>query len=329
MEIIKSYSLYLNTRQKNSGTNDNANWVLPNPITLSNINNRFMVSAPLLELPYAWDQINVNNNVINYSFTDGSGTVNSSISVPFGNYNINNLLTTLTNLLYNNYKIYRPASTLLSSNISMNYNQSTGRVTFYITFGSALSFTLKLSNDTIFYIMLGLLQANNTFSTAITLISPNKVQCNPVTSIYLRSQNLKFTNNYEAILEKCYVGSDIIIKVQCNLLPNSILYYKSDNKELINNTSITDINLYLSDNINPNYTLSMNGVDWAVMLQIHEIMIKPTNSFTDKIEEPKMMIPKEYINQNEKLLDDLIFEKTKIEEELKKKKEKIESEIKK
>lgn len=328
MEIVKSYTLYLNTRQRNIGTSDNATWVLPNSITLSNINNRFIIGAPLIELPYSWDQINALNNILYYSFTDGSGTVDSSITIPTGNYNINNLLSTISNLLYNNYKIYRPSSTLNSSDISLTYNQSTGRVTFYVTYLSPLSFTLKLSNDTIFYIMLGLTQSNYSFGTITTLISPNKVQCNPVTSIYLRSQNLKFMSNYEAILEKCFVGSDIIAKVQCNLLPNSILYYRSDTKEMVNNTSITEINLYLSDNISPNYTLSMNGVDWAVMLEIQEVMIKPTNSFKDRIEEGKMVIPKDYLLENDKLLEDLIMQKEKLETDLKQKRDKIYQDIK-
>lgn len=324
MEIIQSYTLYFNTRQRNSGTIDNATFILPTPIVLKNVNNRFIISAPLIEIPYSFDQINTLNNILYYSFTDGTGTVNSSITIPTGNYNINNLLTTITNLLYLDYKIYRPASLLLQTNISMNYNQSTGRVTYYITFGSALSFTFKLANDTIFYIMLGLLQSNtNTFGTAVTLISPNKVQVNPVTALYLRSNNLKFTSNYEAILEKCYVGSDIITKIQCNFLPNSILYYRSDTREMINNTNITDINLYLSDNITSNYSINMNGVDWACMLQIEEVQIKPNNAYNDKIGEGKLQIPQEYLGLNDRLLDDLITQKVKLEDDLKKKKEDI------
>ena len=60
--VVKSYSLFLNTREADYGDSNNCTFVFTTPFVLTNVNNRFRVSTPMIELPYSFSQLNLNNN---------------------------------------------------------------------------------------------------------------------------------------------------------------------------------------------------------------------------------------------------------------------------
>ena len=67
MEIIKSYTLYFNTREANVGTSNNCTFIFTTPIVLTNTNNRFLISTPMIELPYSFSQVNDTNQNLPYT----------------------------------------------------------------------------------------------------------------------------------------------------------------------------------------------------------------------------------------------------------------------
>jgi hypothetical protein len=321
MEIIKSYSLYLNTRESNSGTPDNCNFIFTTPIVLTNRNNRFLISAPMIELPYAFSQVNNTNNTLPYTFNNNGDTYDTDLVFPNGNYNITNLITQLITLLVDNITLRRPLFGIASTDFNISYNSNTSKVNFSInkaTIG-VFSITLKFSLSYVLGIMFGFPQVNQTFSNNGTILtSSNKVQCNPITSVYMRSESLKFQTNYEAVVQT-YNNSDIVAKIPITNLPNSIIYYRNDYKSMINNVELSSINLYLSDNLSTSYTLSMNGVNWGCMLTIDEVQFKPNNSYQDKINNAIVSIPKELNQEREKIILDLLKKKEDLEKELEEK----------
>lgn len=330
MNIVKSYCLYLNSREANNGTPDNCNFILTTPLTLSNSNNRFAISTPMIELPYSFSQVNNTNNALPYSYSDtragGHSYTDGVLIIPNGNYNINQLLTQLISSLILDIYIHIPSSTLSTNNFLFQYSSQTGLVTFYMSAAYTVTITLKFSLSEVLGIMLGFSQTNETFGTAIKLTSKNKVMCNPITSVYLRSDSFKFRDNYEAVITS-WNNSDIVAKIPINTLPNSIIYYRNDVKSIINNTSISIINLYLSDNLSITYSLNMNGVNYGCMLQIDEIEYKQTNAFKDKIEYSSTpAVPKELLDERDEILKQLLIKKEKLEKEVeeKKKKKKVE-----
>ena len=320
MEIIKTYSLYLNSRQATNGTPNNCTFVFSTPLSLTNSENRFLISTPMLELPYSFSQVNSTNNVLPYTYTDTNGSghsYSSSITIPIGNYSITALQSQFVLSLITDIYVKIPTSTISTTNFVVTYSQQTGLTLFYIV---GLSYTvtivLQFSQSYVLGIMFGFPQTNQTFGTAVKLTSPNKVQVNPITSVYLRSETLRFECNYEAVISP-YTNSDVIAKVPVTTLPNSIIYYRNDQKYIISNKVLSDLNLYWSDNLSDKYFLDLQGVNYGINLLLEEVQLKPTNAYKDRLPEGIVQIPKSIKEQRDALVEELISEKERIQKELK------------
>jgi hypothetical protein len=329
MEIIKTYSLYFNTRQATTGTPNNCTFLFTTPLTLTNNENRFVISTPMIELPYSFSQVNSTNNVLPYTYSDNTGgghSYSSSITIPVGNYSITALQSQFVLSLLTDIYIKIPTSTLSNTNFIVTYSQQTGLTLFYIT-GLAYTVTivLQFSQSYVLGIMFGFPPVNQTFGTAVQLTSPNKVQVNPITSVYLRSETLRFECNYEALVTS-YTNADIIAKIPVTTLPNSIIYYRNDQKYVISNRVLAEMNLYLSDNLSDLYFLDMSGVNYGINILIEEVVIKPNNSYKDRLPTGIVKIPKDIQDQRDQLLNDLLSEKERIEKELSDLKENVKKE---
>jgi hypothetical protein len=273
--------------------------------------------------------VNANNNTLSYTYVDNQGgghTLNRTITIPIGNYNINQLITQFITSLLTDIYIGIPTSTLSTSNFLISYNSATGLTTFYMAAAFTITITLKFSTSFVLGLMFGFNATNVIFGTAVKLTSPNKVNCNPITSIYLRSDSLKFQSNFEAVISP-YENSDIISKIPVTTLPNSIIYFRSEVKSMISNKELPSLNLYLSDNLSTTFTLDMSGLPYGIMIQIDEVQLKPTNAYQDKLGLGIMNPPTDLIQQRDSILEDLITKKEKLEKEIQSSKEKNRAEV--
>lgn len=320
MEIIRSYNLYLNSSQASiGGTSNNCTFNISPAITLTNRQNRFLVSIPFLEVPYSFNQISSSYNTLQYSFTDPSGSFNSTLTINEGNYNITQWISAFTTAINKDITIQRPF--WLSTYITIVYNVSTGLCTFIMT-APTTSITLSLSQNYVMALMFGFPRTNQTFSNSIVLTSVNKVLANPINSIFLRSDSLKFETSFEAVVAP-YSQADILARVPVTTLPNSWLYYRSEHKQLLSNVDITTINLYWSDNINPLYILDLKGLPFGCQMTLEEVQIKPNNAFKDMISrDVPVAIPKQFILARDKVLQELLDERDKLEKEINEQKKK-------
>jgi len=318
MEIVKSYTLYLNSRQATTGgTSNNCTFNINPAITLSNRANRFLVSIPFLEVPYSFNQLSSTYNTINYSFTDGAGTFNSSFTMPVGNYNITNAITAFLAGLNKSILLLRPSWSLTA--ISLTYNQNTSYCTFVLSAVST-SITLKFSQNYVVALMFGFPQADQVFSNLIILTSTNKVLVNPVNAIFLRSDSLKFGNAWEAVVSP-YSQADILARVPVPTLPNSWIYYRNELKQMLSNSEITSLNFYWSDNLNEAYNLDLCGLPYGFQICFDEVRLAPTNEGLDRIEMPTVALPKSLVMERDKVLDELIAHKKQLEKEIEEAKE--------
>jgi hypothetical protein len=326
MEIIRSYNLYLNSRQANiSGNSNNVTFNCNPAITLSNRANRFLISIPYMEVPYSFNQLSASFNTLGYTFTDGSGTFNRTLVFPVGNYNINQWLATFLDVLNKDIITQRPSWSLTA--LQATYNSATGRVTFVCT-ASSTSITFKLSQNYVIALMLGFPQTNQTVSNTSFLISTNKVCVNPVNAIFLRSDSLKFSSSFEAVVSP-YQQADILARVPVPTLPNSWIYYRGEVKQMLSNSEISTINLYWSDNLDPLYILDLNGLPYGLQVTIDEVQLKPTNSFQDQVGvATRIALPAPLVEERERTLKELIAMRAKLEQEIEesKKKKAIEAE---
>ena len=323
MEVIKSYSIYLNTREANTGTSNNCTFIFSTPLVLTNSMNRFRVSTPMIEIPYSFSQLNTNNYTLPFTYFSVLGNYSLSIQFPEGNFNITQLINTFISLMVSKINGSVPGSALTAANFEITYNSTTSTVTWQIV-NVAYAISLDLNFVTAFVIGTMFGYNPNTFVILTTTgpsTSPNKVMVNPITSVYLRSQSLRFESNYEAVVRNVsgttgsFQNSDILAKIPVTTLPNSIIYFRSDYKSIITNKFIDSLNLYVSDNLSPSYDLDLQGLNYGIYVLFEEVEMPKTNSYKDRIESSVYM-PRTILEQRDSLVADLMKRKEELEKEI-------------
>jgi c-di-AMP phosphodiesterase-like protein len=162
---------------------------------------------------------------------------------------------------------------------------------------------------------------------SLILESPNKVMVNPITSVYIRSESLKFESNYEAIVTNVVSGaksnfqnSDVLSKIPVNVLPNAIIYFRTNETAVVTNKELSELNLYISDNLSPTYTLDLQGLNYGIMVLFEEITIPQLNQYKDKIEN-RVEMPRQLLEERQQIIEDLKKQKEELEKEIKEHKE--------
>ena len=319
MDVVRSYSLYLNSRQANIGsTTNNITFNCVPPLTLTNRANRFVISIPYMEVPYSFNQLSSAFNTLDYTFTDMLGSFTRTLTFPVGNYNITQWLTTFLDVLNKDIFTQRPG--WLTTYIVASYNSATGRVTMVST-APTTSITFAFSANYVIALMLGFPQTNQTLSNTSILVSTNKVLCNPVNAIFLRSDSLKFASSFEAVVAP-YSQADILARIPVPTLPNSWIYYRSDVRQTLSNTEISTINLYWSDNLDPNYILDLNGLPYGLQITIEEVQIRENNAFKDQVSTGRVAIPTPLLQERDQTLKELTEMRTRLEQQIQEAKKK-------
>jgi hypothetical protein len=328
MEIIKTYSLYLNSRERTNGTSNNCTFNINPAITLSNSANRFIVCCETCEIPYSFNQINSNYNRLDYVYfnTATVDSYNSTLIIPIGNYNINNLITTFVNLLVADINTRRPLLAVTAANFIVTYNPNTSLVTFALTGAvtTNFSFRFNFSLNYVLALCFGFPEVDYFLTGVAPLTSVNKVQVNPVSAIYLRSDTLKFSTSFEAIVSK-YQQADILVKIPVPTLPNTLIYYRGEQKQMLSNIEISSLNFYWTDNLDVGFNpLDLRGLNYGIYLTFSEVQIKPNNAGLDKLTPEGIGMPKTFMNERDKLLNELVEAKLKLEKEVEEAKKKNE-----
>jgi len=271
MTTVATYNLFLNSQHRTTGTSSDYTLSLFKPIILTSPNNYFTLRIGSVEIPYAFPLITNENNSINFSFTiTGASPVNSFFVIDNGNYNILSLLDQIANKLQ--AKIYDLTSNLIKFNFT--YDRTTGKATF--AFGETgavfLSATIQ-NNSPVFMTCIGMTNAFTFTYTDPTTSSPatstQNVNVSQNTAIYIRSDALAQTTNYENIVGKSNI-SNILGKVQLNTTPQSyILWVNPNDLEIeINNRVIDTIDIYLGTSTS--YSLDLGNLNWSMRMTIHE-----------------------------------------------------------
>lgn len=310
----------MNSREatyQSSGNSNNITFNINPAITLSNNKNRFLVCCETCELPYSFNQINSVYNTLHYTFnnTVGSDTYDSVLVIPVGNYNVNNLISTFISLLVSDVQLKRPLLGFNALFLVIVYNPNTSLISFKVDGLPTVSFTLKFSLNYVLSVCFGFPQIDKTFNTA-GLISTNKINVNPVSAVYLRSDTLKFSTSFEAIVSP-YQQADVLVKIPVPTLPNTIIHYRGDQKQMLSNVEISSLNFYWTDNLDVNFNpIDLRGLNYGLYLTFSEVQIRPNNEGLDKLTAEGVGVPKSLVEERDKLLDDLLKTKNKLEKEL-------------
>lgn len=270
MPIINTYNVFLSSLNRTSGTSDNFRIQLFRPISLKSPNNWFTCRVGSVEVPYVYKLLNSSNNVIDFTFVRGS-PIASTITITPGNYNIIQLLDEIKTQLI--AKIQTIAS--YTAPLEFTYDRTSGHATFSIVgTDSTPTSIMIINNSPVFMKCIGMIN-NFTFSYATPTVRTDAESVQNVNvfqnpAIYVRSESLVQTQNVEALIGTQSEMSDILAKIQVNVLPQTMIQWinPTDLKLEISNKIIDEISLYLGSSTS--YTLDLGNLDWAIRLTFEE-----------------------------------------------------------
>jgi hypothetical protein len=108
-------------------------------------------------------------------------------------------------------------------------------------------------------------------SQYIYLNSVKNVLFNPINSVYIRSENIRQSQNFESLVVKKDI-SDVLAKVQIAVQPNNFIVWSNytDLNVKVSNKYFDVINIYLTNNLNYD-DLNLNGLDFSFRMTISEV----------------------------------------------------------
>lgn len=251
--------IYLNSKTADKLNNSTSSCTFHLPNIEVGKDEKAYINVKQAVLPFSWYNVNETNNKLNLLI----GGVNTySISIPFGNYNINQLISYLSSQF-----LTFPAN---DKNLTLVYSTQTNKLTFTHT-----SHTLRLLATSTCFELLGFndntqYDATNTSGTIYVLNSVNGINLFVVRQIYIASDNF-ILNNINASNPN---DTNILASVCVTGNPNSVIQYENTTtRHLIHHlNNITNLQIKLLDQDGD--LLNLNGVNWSITLEL--IIVKTT-----------------------------------------------------
>lgn len=266
--VLKTYNLFLDSSQRDSGSSASFSLFLSNPITKSVKSSIFKIKIIQACIPFSFTEINNSNNLISYLYN----SVSYTFTIPVGSYNITSLLSYIKSVLETAHSIV----------LVFTFNSSTNLASLSFDSSNVGTHTIEFStsgaNEPVMK-QLGFVNTNVIFSFNVSPIliatSNQSVNVSPSKNIYIRSNNLLQPNSQEAIITKCR-PSNIIGIIPINVpFGNYINFYNTQTFGIdIGNETIDYIDVYLSDSNNSNVIVGLL-LNWTITIQVEEIYINP------------------------------------------------------
>tara|TARA_R110000823_G_scaffold105967_4_gene224438 strand:+ start:307 stop:1287 length:981 start_codon:yes stop_codon:yes gene_type:complete len=272
--LLQSYNIYLNTANRDvdyynfisSGTPNYlayAGWYLKKMISKTSKNSYFTLSVKNVIIPFTFNNI----GSLNKTFQIIYNSITYNIIVDEGNPNVQQLIDDIKT------KILSAIPSLVGL-FTILYNSYDNTITFNNQ--SALTIDFLFTNN---YIgkSLGFLTNAQCLPNS-SLKSQITINVNQLQNVYIRSDNLTFTNSYESIVSKNNISDIISIIPILVSSGNYIVFQDSSNFETrLGDDKIDFIRLYLTSGIDDDHLLNLY-LDWTIHLQINEYSIEQNNN---------------------------------------------------
>ena len=216
---------------------------------------------------------NQNNNKLDITETQTGGTTNTYvITIPDGNYNITELLSTITTLLED--------ETQFNYKYSITFNSITGKVSFFITRGTnALNSTLLFSSGSNVSNscnrLLGFNNTNITFTTSSSATSQKVIDmADGLDGLHIKS-NLVGQNTSGTVGD---TGSSELLVIPIDLQPYNILYYDEGSepfKHKISQNSIKRVEIKITNSRDK--VVDFNGLPYTFIL-LAQFVFNPSST---------------------------------------------------
>lgn len=270
--VINTYNIFLSSANRTSGTSDNYTVALQKPLILQSPNNFFTVRIGSAEIPYVFPLINNTNNTISFNGLRDGVPFSGTFTLTNGTYNINSLNSEFSSKL-------AAALTLATGVViplSFTYDRNSGKATYSMPGIDSTATTVIVGTNTEAAVFLKCVGFSSSFqfgySTPLLrtdVTSTQNVNVSQNNSIYIRSESLTQTQNFENIVSDPTI-SDILAKIQIATPYQSYLLWTNqiDLEIEVSNRVIDMINLYLGTSTA--YNLSLGNLDWACRITIKE-----------------------------------------------------------
>ena len=272
--LLQSYNIYLNTANRDvdyynfisSGTPNYlayAGWYLKKMISKTSKNSYFTLSVKNVIIPFTFNNI----GSLNKTFQIIYNSITYNIIVNEGSPNIQQLIDDIKT------KILSAIPSLVGL-FTILYNSYDNTITFNNQ--SALTIDFLFNNN---YIGKSLGFLTNTQCLPVSsLKSQITLNVNQLQNVYIRSDNLTFTNSYESIVSKNNISDIISIIPILVSSGNFIVFQDSSNFETrLGDDKIDYISLYLTSGIDDDHLLNLY-LDWTIHLQINEYSMEQNNN---------------------------------------------------
>lgn len=232
--------LYIHSRDRTSGTSDNFSIVLDQGI--ANVTKVKLISV---SIPTSYYNITTNNNKINTNL--------GIITITPGHYNINELKSELLTQL----------STIMTNPpTAINYNLKTMKLEFVM---STQSITFQFAgNSNQLYRELGFENSNYTLNASTTFIPPNVINLSFPNYCFIVSKEL---GSRTLTTDLDFVTFTVPLTQERE--KTNVYFEKSHFQQVIKyDTFINIYNLSFKLITEGNQSLSLNGCDWSMLLEV-------------------------------------------------------------
>ena len=303
---LQTYNIYLNTANRDvdyynlisSGTPNYlayAGWYLKKMIHKTSKNSYFTISVKNLILPFSFNNIGTLNNTFQIVYN----LITYTIVVNKGNPNIQQLIDDVKT------KILSSVPALVGL-FTIVYNPYDNTITFSNQSANTIDF-LFINN------FVGKMLGFTTNAQCLplsTLTSQITINVNPLQNVYVRSDNLTFSNSYESVVDKNDISDIIAIVPIYSTSGNFIVFNDSSNFETrLGDDSIDFISLYLTSAVDNDHLIDL-FLDWTIHLQINEyalptnnINLNPIETFKSSIAEPSQSQEEDFLIRRKRELD--------------------------
>jgi len=267
MQKVNDHTLYLNSKNRDEGVEENYTVFIKEPIRKAYENSLFLFRLINCNIPYSFNQINSLNNEFYVKMNhDVLGVNIHTLSFSHGNPNILDLNSDLASLI-NQIGVSLYGSDPNFQAIFEEYDQKN-----LFSYTNVDFLSIELYHGSTIARMLGVREFNQVIIPNIQVKSTACVNCNPISMLYIRSDSIKPINCWENILEKIN-KSDVIGQILVDQNTGFFITLNQTNEGVfITNDTINRVNLYLSSS--DDYVLSLNNLDWTSVVKIEE-WVKP------------------------------------------------------
>ena len=282
MTEINNYHFYINSSNRTSGTSNDFSYMLKRPIILTNSSHHLEIKVKAVSIPYSFTQVLSPYNILycdvniggvyidENTISGGTNYLNNPLTITPANYNITTLLAEVSTQLLTFLNL--GSTTVL--NTAFTYNLNTLKIRLSLTGTYAFTIFVRFKTTGVdMSKMLGITSQKWFGKTTVIPVYVNgdqPVNLYPISNLFIRSTSLLQTTAYENMFSQNDV-SNILVQIPIRTQSNTYITYTNelDIRSRLTNSVVDNINLSISDS--RAYAISLNNLDWNVMISIYEI----------------------------------------------------------